>query len=245
MEIIRLSSVSKKYSRLEGVRLITNRDFWMERESPHWFWALEHVNLSIPKGGTSLGVIGANGSGKSTLLRIIAGVTKPTYGTVVVHGRIVSLLELFAGMQPDLSGRENIILHGIILGMRRREIRRKFDAIAEFAGVEDFMDMPLKHYSTGMIMRLGFSVAIHVEADIILVDEAWSIGDIEFQNKSLQRLAQLREQGATLILVSHDMDVIRQQTQDVLWLQRGKVASCGPSDQVIRTYLDSVKAGKV
>jgi len=195
------------------------------------------VDLTLSGSGKRLGIIGDNGSGKTTLLRVIAGVTQPTSGTVVVNGRVVPLLELGAGMHPDLTGRENIYLNGILLGMRRHEVRRKFDAIVEFAGVSEFMDMPLKHYSVGMTMRLGFSVAIHVDANILLVDEAWGVGDAGFQARSLEQMRRMHAQGVSSLLVSHDLTIIRQLTDEVLWLQSGRVAAFGPTESVVKSYL--------
>lgn len=244
MERLRLEKVSKRFSKREIARLLTHWEFWREGAShSDWFWALDKVDLVLSGSGKRLGIIGANGSGKTTLLRIIAGVTNPTSGTVVVNGRVVPLLEPVAGMQPDLTGRENIALIGTILGMRHREIQRKLGEIVEFAGVSNFLDMPLKHYSLGMIMRLGFSIAIHVDADIILVDEAWGIGDAEFQTKSLERLQQLFHQEATVILVSNDLEIIRRQTDQALWLREGRVAAFGPSQGVIESYLKAIHAG--
>ena len=238
MERIRLTGVSKRYSRLQGPKLLA---YWgwrfLFREDP-WFWSLQDIHLTLQR-GTSLGVVGSNGSGKTTLLRIIAGVTAPTLGTVAVDGKIVSLLELFASMQGELSGKENIRFNGTILGMRRREINRKFDEIVDFAGIRDFLEMPVKHYSSGMVMRLGFSVAIHTDADIILVDEAWSVGDADFQAKSFKRLEDLHRKGVTLILVSHDTSVLQKLTTKTLWLNKGRVEKFGETHEVISAYLHS------
>ena len=198
--------------------------------------ALDGLNLEVRRGEV-FGLLGPNGSGKTTLLRIVAGVTEPTRGTVAVNGRIVSLLELFAGMQPDLTGSENIFLNGLLLGMRRQEIQRKFKSIVEFAGVGDFLDMPLKHYSTGMAMRIGFSVGLHVEANLFLIDEAWSVGDPDFQAKSLERLGSLSREGAAVILVTHDLEIIRKHAPETLWLDHGVIADSGRSESVIQNYL--------
>lgn len=216
--------------------LIARGNFW-RKGNPDWFWALEGVDLMVSGPGKRIGIIGDNGSGKTTLLRIIAGVTRPTKGAVTVHGRVVPLLELGAGMHPELTGRENIYLNGIILGMRRREVRRKLDAIGDFAGVSRFLDMPLKHYSLGMVMRLGFSVAIHVDADILLVDEAWGIGDVGFQAKSFEQMGKMQAKGVATLLVSHDLQVVRRLTDEVLWLQSGRVMGFGPTESVIKAYL--------
>lgn len=221
---------------------MSNWGFWRnEGDDSRWFWALKEVSLSVSSPGTCIGLIGANGSGKTTLLRIIAGVTKPTRGLAVTNGRIVPLLELYAGMQVDLTGRENIYINGIILGMRRREINQKFDSIVDFSGIADFIDMPLKHYSLGMIMRLGFSVASHIEAPIILADEIWSIGDVDFQRKSMDRLQKLRKNGAILIVVSHDLEIVQKVSDEVAWLEQGRLMAHGPAEQVIPQYLKTME----
>lgn len=242
MDVIRLVDVSKRFSRLQGPKLLANWGFWRRgADGPGWFYALEGIDLAISKRGLRIGVIGANGSGKTTLLRLIAGVTLPTSGTLLVNGTVVSLLELFAGMQPELTGRENIWLNGALLGMRRGVIRHKFDSIVDFSGVSEFLDMPLKHYSLGMMMRLGFSVASHVDADIVLADEIWGIGDAEFQAKCSRRLKELNRNGVTLVLVSHDLNVLRGLTDEIAWLQSGRVAAFGPSTEVIERYLNFVQ----
>ncbi len=237
MDRIRCVKVGKRFVRGTMETLIARRCLRRGPQAPDWFWALEEVNLLLSGSGKRLGVIGANGSGKTTLLRIIAGVTQPTTGTVTVNGRVVPLLELGAGMHPDLTGRENIYLNGILLGMRRREVRLKFDQIVEFSGVKEFLNMPLKHYSVGMIMRLGFSVAIHVDADILLVDEAWGVGDAEFQARSFEQMRHMHAQGVSSVLVSHDLAIIRQLTDEALWLRSGRVAAFGPTESVVKSYL--------
>lgn len=239
---IRCEGVGKRFLRGTVAQRISHWRPWRPAAPADWFWALEQVALTVPHAGQRIGVIGTNGSGKTTLLRILAGVTAPTCGTVRVHGRVAPVLEPVAGLQPDLTGRENVHLIGTILGMRRREIQRKFDAIVAFAGVEAFLDMPLKHYSLGMTMRLGFSTAIHVDAGIILVDEAWSIGDAAFQAKSIERVQQIQAQGVTSLIVSHDLAIVRQLTTDALWLRGGRIAAFGPTESVIRAYVASTQA---
>ncbi|PIQ82924.1 MAG: teichoic acid ABC transporter ATP-binding protein [Candidatus Omnitrophica bacterium CG11_big_fil_rev_8_21_14_0_20_64_10] len=246
MRRVLFEEVRKRFSRQRGAKIVANWGFWRPTaDDPRWFWPINGVSFSIEGSGRRLGIIGANGSGKTTLLRLIAGVTQPTSGWVEVHGRVLPLLELFSGMQPELTGRENILMGGVLLGMRRREILGKFDSIVDFAGISGFVDMPLKHYSLGMMMRLGFSVATHVEGKIILVDEAWGIGDAEFQKKSAERLDELRQRGATLILVSHDLEVLRRLTDEILWLHGGRVEAFGPSEKVIARYLAAVQSGKI
>ena len=236
MQRVFLENVGKLYPRSQGIRSLIGPSRSRRKGGPNWFWSLKDVSLSLSS-GKWMGVIGANGSGKTTLLRIIAGVTEPTCGTTAVNGRIVSLLELFAGMQPDLTGRENIFLNGLLLGMRRQEVQRKFRSIVEFSGVGDFLEMPIKHYSTGMAMRIGFSIGLHVEADIFLIDEAWSVGDSAFQTKSLERLAVLSRQGGAVILVTHDLEIIRKHAPETLWLDHGVAADFGRSESVIQNYL--------
>lgn len=233
MAEIQCERVGKRFTR-------TGHHRWLRAgltgQSPDWFWALQDVDLVAQGAGRRVGIVGANGSGKTTLLRIIAGVTAPTCGRVVIRGRVVSLLELLAGMQSELTGLENLYLYGTILGMRRGEIRRKLEAIVAFAEVERFLDMPFKHYSLGMMMRLGFSVAVHVDAEIMLVDEVWGIGDAAFQAKSFERLRQLQGQGVTTIIVSHDADVIRQLTDTAVWLRHGRPAAAGPTAEVLAAH---------
>lgn len=245
MDSIRLVGVNKRFLRGMWAHHFIHQFQGKKRAQPDWFWALEQVDFSVAQSGKRIGIIGANGSGKTTLLRIISGVTTPSSGTVMVHGRVAPLLEPVAGMNPDLTGRENIYLVGIILGMRRHEVKEKFDAIVEFAGIRNFLDMQVKHYSLGMIMRLGFSIAIYVDANIILVDEAWSIGDAEFQAKSFERLRHLHQKNATILVVSHDLEIVRRQTNDTLWLHQGRVADFGPSEKVIAAYLQAVREGKI
>lgn len=245
MNPIQLSGVSKRYLKGIWAQHLVHLCLGRKNAQNDWFWALENVGLTVSGAGKRLGVIGENGSGKTTLLRIISGVTTPTSGTVSVHGRVAPLLEPVAGMQPDLTGRENIYLVGIILGMRHHEIKEKFEAIVDFSGVKNFLGMPVKHYSLGMIMRLGFSVAIHMDANIVLVDEAWSIGDAEFKVRSFERLKQLRQRNSTILVVSHDLEIIRRHTEETLWLHQGKVAALGPSGKVLDGYLQAVREGRV
>lgn len=237
-DLIRLKGVGKRYFRYGSAKFLRKGLLGLGASESDWFWSLKGIDMVIARSGSSFGIVGANGSGKTTLLKIIAGVTAPTVGNVTVHGRVISLLELFAGMQGELTGRENIYMNGLLLGMRRQEIRRKLDSIVSFAEIGEFLDMPFKHYSLGMQMRLGFSLSTHVEAATFLVDEAWGIGDSSFQSKSFQRLRELNRQGVTLILVSHDMTVLKELTQEAMWLQKGKAAAVGPTAKVLSAYLD-------
>ena len=206
------------------------------------FWALRGLDLEIPHGST-FGIIGGNGSGKSTLLKLLAGILRPDEGTAEVDGRLSALLELGAGFHPELTGRENVYLNGAILGFTSREIRRRFDDIVGFAELDRFIDEPVRNYSSGMYVRLGFSVAIHVEPDILLVDEVLAVGDHAFQKRCLDRFAQLKEEGRTIILVSHDLDMVGWLCEQTAWIQQGTLQAVGPSPEVIDRFLEGGAAG--
>jgi lipopolysaccharide transport system ATP-binding protein len=201
-------------------------------------WALRDVNLEINR-GELVGVIGHNGAGKSTLLKILSRVTKPTTGRVELQGRVGSLLEVGTGFHPDLTGRENINLSGAILGMTREEIKRKFDEIVAFSELEKFLETPVKWYSSGMYVRLAFSVAAHLEPEIMMMDEVLAVGDASFQRKCLDKLREIRRQGRTIFFVSHDMAAIARISKRVLLLQGGRIVSDGPAEQVVKHYLSS------
>ena len=201
-------------------------------------WALEDVSFELAEGEV-LGLIGGNGAGKSTLLRILTRITSPTRGTAEIRGRVGSLLEVGTGFHPELTGRENVYLNGAILGMKRREIVAKFDDIVEFAGVERFIDTPVKRYSSGMYVRLAFSVAAHLEPEILLVDEVLAVGDAEFQRRCLGRMESLGEAGRTVIFVSHNMQTIAQLCDRAIFLEGGRVVLDGDSGEVVARYLQS------
>jgi ABC-2 type transport system ATP-binding protein/lipopolysaccharide transport system ATP-binding protein len=201
-------------------------------------WSLRDVSLEVPQ-GAALGVIGRNGAGKSTLLKILTRITEPTEGLVRTRGRVGSLLEVGTGFHPELTGRENVYLNGAILGMRRQAIDRTFDEIVEFAGVERFLDTPVKRYSSGMYLRLAFSVAAHLDADILLVDEILAVGDAEFQRKCLGRMASVEREGRTVVFVSHNLDAIVRLCPMCVWLEKGSVAAVGPAAEVVDTYLSA------
>jgi lipopolysaccharide transport system ATP-binding protein len=207
------------------------------RRSTEQFWALEDVSFAVEH-GRSFGIVGENGSGKSTMLKLIAGILRPTAGTLEVNGRLAALLELGAGFHPDLTGRENIFLNASVLGFSRREIERRFDAIVDFAELDRFIDTPLKHYSSGMSIRLGFAIAINSDPDILITDEVLSVGDEAFQRKCIDRIDDLMRQGKTIILVSHGLDLVRYVCTDAIWLDHGRVRGAGPSLEVIDAYLD-------
>jgi len=213
-----------------------------QQSAPDYFWALDHVSFEI-QAGEVIGLVGPNGAGKSTLLKILSRITEPTEGKARVHGRVGSLLEVGTGFHPELTGRENIFLNGAILGMHKAEIARKFDEIVAFAQIEKFIDTPVKRYSSGMYVRLAFAIAAHLEPDILLVDEVLSVGDVEFQKKSMGKMEDIAKQERTIIFVSHNMGAIAQLCQRALLLRAGKVELAGPSAQVIRHYLAANNTG--
>jgi lipopolysaccharide transport system ATP-binding protein len=203
------------------------------------FWGLRAVSFRVARGRT-VGLVGRNGAGKSTLLRLIGGVGQPDEGSIRVNGRLSALLTLGAGFHPELTGRENVIINGVIGGLTRREVSKKFDEIVSFAELEDFIDSPLRTYSLGMQMRLAFSVALHSAPDIFLIDEVLAVGDLAFQRKCLDRIAQLKARECTIILVSHDVSTIAKFCDEAVWLNTGKVAAHGPSRGVVDRYLSGV-----
>ncbi len=203
------------------------------------FWALKDINITIERGEV-IGIIGANGAGKSTLLKVLSKITPPTTGEIKIRGRISSLLEVGTGFHPELTGRENIFLNGAILGMKRREITQKFDAIVKFAGVEKFLDTPVKYYSSGMYVRLAFSVAAHMEPDILIVDEVLAVGDADFQKKSLGKMNEVtKQEGRTILFVSHNMSAIKNLCAKTILLEHGKVAMFDKTEKVINYYLNN------
>jgi ABC-2 type transport system ATP-binding protein len=204
------------------------------------FWALENVSFDVIEGNTH-GLIGSNGSGKSTLLKCLAKIYWPTSGDIQYRGRMASLLEVGSGFHLELSGRENIYLNGSILGMSKKEIDGKFDEIVDFSGVEKFLDQPVKNYSSGMYVRLGFSIAINVNPDILVVDEVLSVGDEEFQRKSFDKFRDLKKAGKTIILVTHAMAVVKDLCDTATWLNKGSVVEVGGAIRVVDAYLDSVE----
>ncbi len=203
------------------------------------FWALRDVSFELQKGEV-VGLIGRNGAGKSTLLKILSRVTQPTTGRAEIHGRVGSLLEVGTGFHPELTGRENTYLNGAILGMGKKEIDRKFDEIVAFAEVENFIDTPLKHYSTGMQMRLAFAVAAHLEPETLLVDEVLAVGDLAFQKKCLGKMGEVASAGRTIVFVSHQLNQIRRLCQKVIWLDQGKIFQTGPTPEITAAYETSM-----
>jgi lipopolysaccharide transport system ATP-binding protein len=207
----------------------------------NYIWALDDVSFDLEEGKV-LGIVGRNGAGKSTLLKILSRVTEPTRGTVVVRGRVGSLLEVGTGFHPELTGRENIYMNGAILGMKRAEIERKFDEIVAFSEVEQFIDMPVKRYSSGMYLRLAFAVAAHLEPEILVVDEVLAVGDAEFQKKCLGKMGDVAQQGRTVLFVSHNMSAILRLTSEAIVLDKGKLIMRGPTQEAVDFYLSSGQA---
>jgi ABC-2 type transport system ATP-binding protein/lipopolysaccharide transport system ATP-binding protein len=217
----------------QSVRALGRRE---RAERPQEIWSLRDVSFEVPE-GEALGVIGRNGAGKSTLLKILARITQPTTGRSRTRGRVAPLLEVGTGFHPELTGRENVYLNGAILGMSRRDIARRFDDILAFAGVERFVDTPVKRYSSGMYLRLAFAVAAHLEPDILAVDEVLAVGDAEFQAKCLGRMATVEREGRTVVFVSHNLEAITRLCSRVVWLDHGSVAAIGPAEDVVDAYL--------
>lgn len=200
------------------------------------FWALQDISFEISSGST-FGIIGSNGSGKSTLLKCLAGILTPDKGSISVRGRIAALLELGAGFHPEMSGRENIFLNGAILGMTQKELLRKMDSIIEFAGLEEFIDTPVKNYSSGMTVRLGFAIAINVDPEILIIDEVLAVGDSAFQQKCHEKIEEFKHDGRTIILVSHGLGDVAQLCQTVAWIEKGHLKAIGDGYDVVGEYL--------
>ncbi len=214
----------------------------LRRKKEETFWALQDVSLQV-KEGEVLGLIGRNGAGKTTLLKILSRITRPTTGWAEIHGRVGSLLEVGTGFHPELTGRENTFLSGAILGMGKAEIVRKFDEIVAFAELEKFIDTPVKHYSSGMYVRLAFAVAAHLEPEILLVDEVLAVGDINFQKKCLGKMGDVARAGRTVVLVSHQLNQIRRLCQRVVWIDDGSVRQDGPTHEVVSAYESAMLSG--
>lgn len=244
MGVIEINDVSKRF-RLYKDRPGSVKEVFTKIGKKRYedFWALRDVSLEVEEGSV-YGLIGHNGCGKSTLLRVMAGIHTPTSGSVRTHGRISALLELGAGFHPELTGRENIYLNASILGLSRKETDRLFDQIVAFSGLEPFIDSPVKHYSSGMFVRLGFSVAVHVDPQILLIDEVIAVGDEDFQRRCLEHLASLKAQGVTIVLVTHSMGIVQNMCDHVTWMDHGRVRSQGDPLEVTSEYLREVNAGE-
>jgi lipopolysaccharide transport system ATP-binding protein len=216
-------------------RLLHPREALKERVSSRDFWALRNVSFQVSQGQT-LAIIGENGAGKSTLLKILSRITQPTTGTVKVYGRLASLLEVGTGFHPEFSGRDNIYLNGTMLGLSRKEVRDRFDRIVDFSGLEQFIDMPVKNYSSGMYIRLAFSVAAHLNPEIVILDEVLAVGDAAFQKKCFDRMEEIINEGHAAILVSHAMSSVRRMSQMCMWLRHGRVEMFGPTQEITAHY---------
>jgi len=246
---IALTDVTKIYRRYGGRQFATlksallNRSILRELNPRETFAAVRNLSFSVPAGST-FGVMGRNGSGKSTALKLVAGITKPTSGAVSVQGRISALIELGAGFHPEISGRENVYINGIMLGLSRREIEKRFDQIVEFSELEKIIDAPVKNYSSGEYMRLGFSVAIHVDPDVLLVDEVLAVGDEGFTHKCLDKFAEFKRKGRTILLVTHTLDLIDRFCDEAIWLDAGEKRAEGDPRRVVSTYLSAVASGE-
>jgi len=237
MGAVHIREVSKSYpiykrpaDRLKELLLLNRRSYHQA------FWALRDVSIEIPKGST-FGLIGENGSGKSTLLQLISGILKPTLGAIEVEGRVSALLELGSGFNGEFSGRDNVFLNGAILGLSNKEIERLYPAIEAFAEIGDFINQPVKTYSSGMMVRLAFAVAINLDPDILLVDEALAVGDIYFRQRCMRKIHELHRRGVTIIFVSHSVVDIKSLAQQVAWLEHGRMMECGDPDRVVTNYL--------
>ncbi|WKZ30845.1 MAG: ABC transporter ATP-binding protein [Candidatus Dojkabacteria bacterium] len=241
LPLIEIQDVTKKF-KIYKERTDTVKESFMgifRKGEAHEFYALDDVSFDVPP-GEFLGIIGRNGSGKSTLLKTLVGVYQQDSGKITVRGSIIPFLELGVGFNPDLTARENIFLNGIILGMNRRFVRRKFDEIVEFAEIGEFLDTPVKNFSSGMMVRLAFAIAIQIEADIYILDEVLAVGDVAFQQKCVARLKELIAKGKTIIYVSHSMDTIKLYCDRVVWMEHGKVREIGEPEGVVGRYLEEV-----
>ncbi|MFC3809560.1 ABC transporter ATP-binding protein [Lacihabitans lacunae] len=250
MTVLEIENVSKKYvlnqknksndDLRDSISRWSRNLFKKEKDNQkEEFWALRDINLEI-KQGDRLGLIGANGAGKSTLLKVLSQITEPTTGRVKVKGRMASLLEVGTGFHPELTGRENIFLNGAILGMQKAEINRHFDAIVEFAGISKFLDTPVKRYSSGMYVRLGFAIAAHLEPEILVVDEVLAVGDADFQKKSIGKMRDVSKSGRTLIFVSHNLTAVQGLCNKGAYLKGGELIKTGHIDEVVNEYVKNV-----
>lgn len=244
IEVTNVSKVYRRYARRRQFATLKSAlldgSLVGDLKPDETFEALKGVSFSVPKGCT-YGVIGRNGSGKSTLLKCVAGITRPTEGNITVNGRISALIELGAGFHPEISGRENVYINGIMLGLSKKEIQRRFDEIVEFAEMADFIDAPVKTYSSGMYMRLGFAVAIHVDPEVLLVDEVLAVGDQGFTHKCLDKFAEFRRRNKATLLVTHSLDLVEKFCDEALWLDHGSAKGEGDPKRVVAAYVIDVE----
>lgn len=247
---IRLQGVTKSYRRATGGRFNTlkgaffHRQLLRARRLPATHAALQEVDLEVAP-GEALALIGPNGSGKSTLLKLVSGILRPTAGTVEVDGRVTALIELGAGFHPEITGRENVVINGMLLGLDRLEIESRLDEIIAFADIGDFIDEPVKTYSSGMYVRLGFAVSVAVDPDVLLIDEVLAVGDAAFTRRCLDRLARMRRQGITMLLVSHDLDLVQDFADRAVYLRAGRVVADGRADAVVARYRSDVAGAEL
>src|SRR5215216_1742714 len=237
---LQLKKVSKKYRirrELDGNASLL-RKLLSIRKRREDFWALKDISFDVQR-AEALGIIGHNGAGKSTILKLLSRITTPTNGEIMINGRLSALIEVGSGFHPELTGRENIYLNGSILGMRRREIAAKLESIVEFAGVRQFIDTPVKRYSSGMYVRLGFSIAAHLDPDILLLDEVLAVGDAAFQQKCIQRITELKKSGTTIVFISHDLRAVQKLCDRVILLKKGQIEADGGPEETIALYQSS------
>lgn len=238
IEINNLSKCFRLYtSKTESA---VERFLMMKRSRYEKLWALKDVNLTVNEGRV-VGIIGPNGSGKSTLLKVLSKIYRPDGGSYTVNGNVAALLELGAGFHPELTGRENIFLNGSILGLTRKEIRARFDEIVEFSGLERFLDTPIKNYSSGMVVRLGFSVAMSIDPEVLLIDEVLGVGDLNFSKKSFEAIKSFADAGRTILFVSHDLSVVGSFADEVVWLDEGRVRGQGDPEEIIKAYMHDLQ----
>jgi ABC-type polysaccharide/polyol phosphate transport system ATPase subunit len=244
IDVVNVTKIYRRYARKRQFATLKSAllsgSLISDLEPNETFPALQGVSFKVPAGST-YGILGRNGSGKSTALKLVAGITKPTSGTVKVEGRISALIELGAGFHPEISGRENVFINGIMLGLTKREIARRFDEIVEFAELADFIDAPVKTYSSGMYMRLGFAVAIHVDPDVLLIDEVLAVGDEGFTHKCLDKFAEFRRRGKTILLVTHALNLVERFCDEALWLDAGRARAAGDPKRVVGAYITDVE----
>lgn len=243
-EVLVVNGLGKRFRRYHSDRPLTLQDAVLRRfrrlRASDSFWALKNISFHVAP-GRMVGIVGRNGAGKSTLLRLIGGVGKPDQGNILLKGRAGALIELGAGFHSDLTGQENVFINGIISGLTRREVSQRFDRIIRFAELEAFVDNPLRTYSTGMQMRLAFSIAVHTNPDILLVDEVLAVGDYAFQQKCLERIIEIKKQGCAILLVSHNTTLVAQLCDEALWLDAGRLMASGPANVVADQYVDFMK----
>lgn len=243
--ILELKSIGKQYKiggKPKGylsLREQLSQGVSFKKKSKNTFWALEDISFDVMP-GESIGIIGRNGAGKSTLLKVLSRITPPTKGIIRARGRVASLLEVGTGFHPELTGKENIYLNGSILGLTKSDINRQYDAIVDFSGVEKFLETPLKHYSSGMQLRLAFAVAAHLEPEILVIDEVLAVGDAEFQKKCIGKMSDVSKSGRTILFVSHNMTAVNQLCTRGIFLQQGKLVKDGPASEIVQYYLNDI-----